>query len=839
MTGSSGEAAAERAAENAESGRAPLFQRGRVTPADPPAPQAAGERAQTDFAPARAEEAAGHPRADTAAAIGDNGAEDTLWRLFSGRRIRSATVAIGLAVAGPILAFLTFATLSSADADTLGSAWFRLLILTDICYLLALTALIGMQIARLVVARRSRSAGSRLHLRMVGFFAGVAAAPAILVAVFFFLVIQLGFEAWFSQQVRSIVANSREVAGAYAREHRETIRGEAAALASELNRLGQAIASAADPRFQTALDRAIRRSRFRDVYILDERGLLIARGSDSFLFAFTPPEPEALLQAQTAGFVIVEDQANDEMRALVRLDGLVERFLYASRAVDGSVLAMMERTDQGVSLYNRLERNRGAWMAQFAALYLGFAVLVLAAAIYLGLWFAERLARPVGRLAAAAQRVRAGDLFVRVKEERGDDEIALLSRTFNRMTEEVKRKQDMLTNAKEESEARRLFTETVLSGVSAGVIGLDADARIRLVNRSGARLLSLSPDAATGRPLIEAAPEFAEIVRQAVDDPSAGVERSIRLLRDNEERELLARIAAERLDPEEGGTVVGYVMTLDDVTALVTAQRMAAWCDVACRIAHEIKNPLTPIQLAAERLKRKYSERLGEDAELFERYTETIVRQTGDIGRMVDAFVRFAKMPSPKMADEDLVKLLNEAVLLQREARPQIRYTIETTNGAVPVRADRGQLMQAFTNVLQNAADSLGARVARDAEAGLDGPEAEIRVKLWRRADGKAIVDVSDNGVGFPKTKRLEILEPYVTTREKGAGLGLAIVLKIIEEHAGELALLDAEPFSEAAAPGACVRFVLPAASSGLPAPAAASDRSARDAARADPEPVS
>ncbi|MEL6317476.1 MAG: ATP-binding protein, partial [Pseudomonadota bacterium] len=332
------------------------------------------------------------------------------------------------------------------------------------------------------------------------------------------------------------------------------------------------------------------------------------------------------------------------------------------------------------------------------------------------------------------------------------------------------------------------------------------------INRSGAALLKLAPTENLGRPFTELAPEFAEIVAAAALDPTTGVERPIRLIRDNEERELLARIAAERLDEDEGGAVVGYVVTLDDVTDLVTAQRMAAWGDVARRIAHEIKNPLTPIQLAAERLRRKYSDRLGEDADLFDRYTETIVRQTGDIGRMVDAFVRFAKMPSPKMADEDLGKLLQEAVLLQREARSHISYSVETPETPVIVRADRGQIMQAFTNVLQNAADSLQARLAADEEAGLQGPPAEIRATLCSKNDKQAIVEVSDNGVGLPVSERRRLLEPYVTTREKGAGLGLAIVLKIIEEHNGELGLLDAEPFSEGARPGARARFVLPLA---------------------------
>ena len=663
------------------------------------------------------------------------------------------------------------------------------------------------------------------------FFTGIAAAPSILVALFFFLVIQIGVESLFNERVASVVRNSQEVARAYAAEHRETIRTRALALAAELNLATRnVLGGLRDPRFRRIFYAATAQSEFSDVYIIDSSGEIIVQGRDSFLFTYTAPSAEEIANAQSGATTIRWDGDAGEIRALVRLDVLFDAFLYVTRPVDGAVLEFSEKTSRGVAEYERARETRNEWLAQFALLYLGFVVLVLLAAIYLGLWFAERLARPIGRLAAAAQRVRSGDLVVRVKEERGDDEIGLLSRVFNRMTEEVKRKQDALTDAKEESERRQLFTESVLSGVSAGVLGLDADGRIRLMNRSAAGLLGLSSDRDVGRDFADAAPEFAEMLADAKVDPTRALEQPIRVSRGDEERELLARITTERLDGSAAETpldrgdgevaeIVGFVVTIDDLTALVSAQRMAAWGDVARRVAHEIKNPLTPIQLAAERLRRKYSDRLGDEAEAFERYTETIVRQTGDIGRMVDAFVRFARMPAAVMEDAELSSLAREAVLLQEEARTHIAYSIDAPKGAIDIRCDRAQILQALTNLLQNAADSLQARVANDAADGRAGAAPEIRVAI--RLDGaRASVAVADNGVGLPLKDRRKLLEPYVTTREKGAGLGLAIVQKIVEEHGGEFTLTDAQPFEDGAPVGAMATLTLPALERDVAAPA-------------------
>ncbi|MEL6980342.1 MAG: ATP-binding protein [Pseudomonadota bacterium] len=732
--------------------------------------------------------------------------------LFQGskKRRRSALLAIALAVLGPILAIGTYAALASVDPSLINSVWFRALIIFDLIYLTALIALIIAKIARLVKARRARAAGARLHGRMVAVFSGVAAAPTVLVAIFFFLIIQFSFQGLFSEQVGSVVRSSHEVARAYRAEHRQAMASQTLALGRQISAVSsEYLDGVRDPRFAAQLNALTEEAPFEDVFIIDRAGRVIVRGEFSFLFTFTAPTAEEMRAALNAPVVIRRGRDRETMRALARLES--DAYLYVTRAMRADVANVLDLTDSGVRTYNLLEEQRGALLAQMAALYLGFAVLVLLAAIYLGLWFAERLARPIARLAEAAERVRGGDLTVRVKEERSEDDLALLSRAFNKMTDEVRRKQEALAHANAVSEARRNFSEAVVLGVPAGVIGLDRAGAVQVMNGAAADLLDVEAGAMSGRALAEIAPEFAALLSDAALDPVEGVERQIRLLRGEVEYELLARVTTQRSANAADG-VSGFVLTIDDLTALNSAQRLAAWGDVARRVAHEIKNPLTPIQLAAERLRRKYAAQLGDDAEGFERYVETIVRQTADIGRMVDAFVRFAKMPTPNMAFEMFEEMVREAVLLQREGRSHIAYSVELeTDEQSPgwrVRCDRGQINQALTNLLTNAADAIEARLAEDEAAAREPAPPEIRIRLFARGL-RVYAEISDNGVGLPVKDRRRLLEPYVTTRTKGTGLGLAIVSKILEEHNGALELTEAHAFAEGAKPGACVRLSL------------------------------
>ncbi len=729
-----------------------------------------------------------------------------LIRALTARRL-SGRLALGLAFAGPVLATITFILLNRAADGLVDPRWVRLAFLADLVFMMALGGLIAWRIGGIVLARRARSAGSRLHLRLTGVFTVIAVAPAVVVAIFSTITVNFGMEAWFSNQVRTVVRNSLETAQAYAREHQQSIRGDVLAMANDLNRSATGIDVNWD-RVEEIVRRQAAIREMPEAYVVNSNLRILARGEFSFLFSFDPPSDEALSHARAGQMIIIADDANNEIRALVSLTNFPDAFLYVTRRVDGEVLRLLDETRDAVALYERLETERGDVLFDFALLYLGFALLVTMAAIWMGLWFAERISRPIGRLAGAAQRVGAGDFSARVKEESGDDEIAVLSRVFNWMANQVKRQRDDLIEVNEETERRRLFIEAVLSGVTAGVIGLDRNGQIELINDSAAEMLQVGQGPSIGRPLIEVAPFFATLLEEATRSPSGVAQHQVAASIGHEDREFLSRVAIRQGLRD----VEGFVLTFDDMTDLTAAQRMAAWGDVARRIAHEIKNPLTPIQLSAERLRRKYAKDLSEaDQATFNQYADVIQRQAGDIRRMVDEFSKFARMPEPELHEEDLVQILRDAVFLQQSARTDVTYSADLPDDPVLMRCDRGMMSQAMTNLLQNAADAIESRLGNSADE--TARQGEIRVRMQVEGDEVQIF-IADNGIGLPEKGRSRLLEPYVTTRQKGTGLGLAIVKKIVETHRGSVSLRDAESFADGAKPGAeaVVRLTLPKA---------------------------
>src|SRR6185312_11815838 len=414
-------------------------------------------------------------------------------------------------------------------------------------------------------------------------------------------------------------------------------------------------------------------------------------------------------------------------------------------------------------------------------------------------WAASRIVTPIGRLAGAAERVSEGDLGVRVAVGKDDDEISSLSETFNRMTSQLEGQRKELIDANFQLDSRRRFTEAMLEGVSAGVVGLDGEGRITLINRTASRLLDATPEEIEGRHYSECVPELAGLIRRAMSEPMAQAAGQVDVRRDGALRHLNVQVSSEA-----GDKTHGFVVTFDDITDLVSAQRTAAWADVARRIAHEIKNPLTPIQLSAERLKRKYAGEVSSDPEVFAQCTDTIIRQVGDIGRMVDEFSSFARMPAPVIRSEQAQELVRHAVFLQRVAHPQITFEVTAPSEPVVFDCDGRLVSQALTNVLKNAAEAIAARMT----AGDKTPGA-IALDLTVKG-GRLIMSVRDNGVGLPAENRHRLTEPYVTTRVKGTGLGLAIVRKILEDHGGELVLEDASRETSGQSTGAIVRMSFP-----------------------------
>ncbi|MEO0503033.1 MAG: ATP-binding protein, partial [Pseudomonadota bacterium] len=473
-----------------------------------------------------------------------------------------------------------------------------------------------------------------------------------------------------------------------------------------------------------------------------------------------------------------------------------------SRDVDGEILSLLDETQETVRLYQQLESERGRVLFQFGLLYLGFAVILILAAIALGLWFAERLSGPVGRLTGAAQRVGSGDLDVQVREEEGDDEIAMLGRYFNQMTRQLKgQRQTLLANTEQIERRRRLF-DSVLSSVTSGVVGVDPGGKVTFANRSAAGLLDWREDAQEAVPLAVAIPEFAALFALLKASPQEVAQGEVKVTRNGRLENLLVRMATRR---SSEGRLEGYVIAFDDVTDLVSAQRMAAWGDVARRIAHEIKNPLTPIQLSAERIKRKFSPRLGEDSDSLEQMTDVIVRQTGDLRRIVDEFSKFARMPEPDRSSQDLVTLVRDAVVLQRAGQPEVEIADDLPDVSVLGDVDATMISQALTNLVKNAGEAIESLKKKGAPDG-HAPRIEVRMDTSPRG---ARITIADNGIGLPED-RARLFEPYVTTRDEGTGLGLPIVKKIIEEHGGTLTLEDAAPFEGQTHFGAMAVITLP-----------------------------
>ncbi|WP_068244448.1 sensor histidine kinase NtrY-like [Tritonibacter horizontis] len=724
------------------------------------------------------------------------------------RRARNITT-LGLVILGPTMALATFLVIGPLGQGA-SSPTLRLILLADLVYVLAITAMVLSQIGRLISARREKSAGSRLHLRLIGAFAFLALVPTVTVAVFAVLTVNVGLEGWFSERVRDAIGNSVKAAEAYQRQQRQDLEQDAAALARFLDRSRNANFFMSDGELRQVLSQGQLRIQrgLQEAYVIDGTGAILTRGERSYEFDFEMPETKDIEAAEAAGMFIIQDWDNNEFRALVRLDAFVDRYLYVSRDVDGELLNLLDDTQETAHLYQQLENERGRVLFEFGLLYLGFAVILILAAMWLGMWFAERLSKPVGRLMIAAQRVGSGNLTVQVTEERGDDEIAQLGRYFNQMTQQLQAQRDtLLENTRQIEQRRRLF-DSVLSSVTSGVVGLDEKGSVTFVNKSAKRLLDWREDQQS-LAISVAVPEFGQLYAELVEGKSPVAQGEIKVTRQGRLENLLVRMSPRRSGE---GRLEGYVVAFDDVTDLVSAQRMAAWGDVARRIAHEIKNPLTPIQLSAERIKRKFAPKLGEEhSDQLQSMTDVIVRQTNDLRRIVDEFSKFARMPEPVRNEENLNILVQEAVLLQQAGQPDLHISIDIPETTLTVDVDATMIGQALTNLIKNAGEATETLKRKGAP---DGYAPEIRVAVRSEETGIQIT-IADNGIGLP-ADRARLFEPYVTTRDEGTGLGLPIVKKIIEEHGGTLALEDAPLFEKMSHRGAMAVIRLPAQMPGL-----------------------
>jgi len=654
------------------------------------------------------------------------------------------------------------------------------LLLGNVVTGLLLLAIIGREVWVVVQARRRGRAGSRLHVQIVSLFAVIAAVPTVLVAVVASTTLDRGLDRFFSTRTRAMIEQSLIVANAYVTEHAQAIRGELMGMAYDVSRAKPLFDQDRD-QFQKFLTAQATGRGLSAALIIRPDASTVERADVTMARQIVLPSVDLLKQVTETDPQVALIPEGDHVAAVVKLHGYDDMYLYVARLLDPQVVQQLRATQESVGEYANLESRRLGIQIAFALMFAIIALIVLLSSAWIGLDFANRLVAPIRRLIGAANVVSTGNLNVQVPVRRGEGDLAHLGETFNKMTHELRTQHEDIVRARDVLDSRRRFTEAVLAGASAGVIGVNANGKVSILNRSAERLVGRSESEALGVPLVEVAPELAEIFQSARNGNQRLVQRQVTVTRDGQERNYSVRVTSEQATAAEHG----YVITIDDITELVLAQRSSAWADIARRIAHEIKNPLTPIQLSAERLRRKYGKSIVDDPAVFEQCTETIVRQVDDIKRMVDEFSRFARMPKAVIADEDVADTVRQVIFLLRVGHPDIDIAVDLAAETMPARFDRRLISQALTNIIKNAIEAIGAVPAAELGRG--------RIVVSARGDGKEVViDVVDNGIGLPKENRARLLEPYVTTREKGTGLGLAIVGRILEEHGGRLELHDA-----------------------------------------------
>jgi len=667
-------------------------------------------------------------------------------------------------------------------------------------FVLGLIALIGREVARLFKARTRGRAAARLHIRIVVLFSIVAITPAILVAIFASITLNAGLDRWFALRTQAIVSSSRNIGQAYMLENASYLQGQTVSMANDLER-NRALYSLDKTGFGELMTRQARGRGLLGAFLVERDGSVIVQ-ADITTEKPLPAIPQDALEKAAAGQpTLIPPGVTNLVGAIIRLESISGTFLYTVRAVDPKVMNAMRMMEENATEYRSMEAGRVSLQIAFAVLYIGFALIVLLAAIWTAIAVADRIVRPIRLLITAADSVASGNMDIVVPVHAVDGDVASLSRTFNKMISEIRTQRDEILEAKDEVDDRRRFIEAVLSGVTAAVIGVEQDRRITIVNSSAETLMALQADELLGKQLSEVAPEVDQVLTEAASRYRGDFRKQIALVRAGTVRTLSVQVTREEVrDLSES-----YVITLDDITDLVIAQRSTAWGDVARRIAHEIKNPLTPIQLSAERIQRRYGKQINEnDRAVFDQCTDTIIRQVGDIGRMVDEFSAFARMPKPTKEPSDLRAILHDAIFLREMGNNHISFLQELGEERLEGAFDSRMLGQAFGNLIKNAVEAIEAVPSEEREA----RKILVRASLDEARD-RFTVDIIDNGRGLPVENRHSILEPYMTMREKGTGLGLAIVKKIIEEHGGQLELHDA-PADFDQGRGAMIRVHLP-----------------------------
>jgi two-component system nitrogen regulation sensor histidine kinase NtrY len=701
-------------------------------------------------------------------------AEPKGWTL---RRVL-APFAVGLALLSTFLTFVVLTGLTRIDPTPTVVASFLLI---NGATILLLLGIIAREVWVVLQARRRGRAAARLHVQIVSLFSVIALVPAVVVAIIANMTIDRGFDRLFSGPTREVIQNSLIVARAYMQEHAQLIRGDILGMANDIAH-ARPLYDQDRGTFRQLLTASAAARNLPGAMLIDKDRNILETAQTGIKQTFTTPAQEFLEKNvnETEPQIAVFPEAN-YVAAVIKLRAFNDTYLYVARLLDPHVVAQLGQTEASVAEYAELESRRLGIQVNVALMFAVIGLTILMASVLIGLNFANWLVAPIRRLMSAAQVVSTGDLHVQVPVLRSEGDLAQLGETFNKMTQELRTQRDDLVNASDLIDSRRRFIEAVLSSASAGIIGVDASGSVGILNRSAEKLIGHAESETLDHPLSDVLPELDDMMKAAREGTQRLVQGQVTVLRDGHERNLSVRVSAEQTSQSRDS----YIITLDDITELVSAQRTSAWGDVARRIAHEIKNPLTPIQLSAERIRRKFGKVITEDKAIFEQCTDTIVRQVDDIRRMVDEFSRFARMPKPVIEGEDVADTVRQTVFLMRVGHPDIDIEVEIKEEPMRARFDRRLISQALTNIIKNATEAIEAVPAAELGRG------RIDIIAARENDD-IVIDVIDNGIGLPKVSRARLLEPYVTTREKGTGLGLAIVGRVLEDHGGRIELNDA-----------------------------------------------
>ena len=677
-------------------------------------------------------------------------------------------------------AFLTFVVLTGLTPIEPTRDVVRSFLLINAGTILLLIGIILREVWQMVQARRRGRAAARLHVQIVALFSIIAVLPAVLVAVVANVTIERGLDRLFSGPTREVIQNSLIIARAYTYEHAQLIRGDILGMANDIAH-ARPLFDQDRASFRDLLTASAASRNLPGAMLIDKDRTVLESAQTGIQQSFTTPPADFLSNVnETDPQIAVFPEAN-YVAAVIRLRAFSDTFLYVARLLDPRVVAQLKQTETSVAEYAEIESRRLGIQVAFALMFAVIALTILMASVLIGLNFANWLVAPIRRLMSAASLVSTGDLNVQVPVHRSEGDLAQLGETFNKMTHELRTQRDELVSASDLIDSRRRFIEAVLSSASAGIIGVDASGSIGILNRSAEKLIGHAEAETLDHPLSEVLPELDDIMKAAREGTQRLVQGQITILRDGTERNVSVRVSAEKTSQPRDS----YIITLDDITDLVSAQRTSAWGDVARRIAHEIKNPLTPIQLSAERIRRKFGKTITEDKAVFDQCTDTIVRQVDDIRRMVDEFSRFARMPKPVIEGEDVADTVRQAVFLMRVGHPEIDIEVELKEDPLRAQFDRRLISQALTNIIKNATEAIEQVPPEELGKG------RIEV-IAGREDEDILIDVIDNGIGLPKVARARLLEPYVTTRAKGTGLGLAIVGRVLEDHGGRIELKDA-----------------------------------------------